>query len=115
MTMRSISEYASQAGRQTVLFSATWPIEVSKLANGLICQGSAMQPATITVMRKGESATNADGDINTEDKLQLNDAITQEVHVLKDSKGKWSLLQLILCINVAVSIGSGFTFTHYCD
>jgi len=52
-----------------------------------------MQPATVTVMRKGESAKNADGDINTEDKLQLNDSITQEVHVLKDWKQKWALLQ----------------------
>lgn len=51
-----------------------------------------MQPATITVMRRGESAVNKDGDINTEDKLQLNDSITQEVHVLKDWKQKWSLL-----------------------
>lgn len=92
MTMRKISEYCVQPARQTVLFSATWPLEVSKLATGLICQEAAMHPATITVMRKGDSASNKNGDINTEDKLQLNDAITQEVHVLKDWKPKWNML-----------------------
>jgi len=92
MTMRKISEYCLEPKRQTVLFSATWPMEVSKLATGLICHESSMQPATITVMRKGEAAKNVDGDINTEDKLQLNDSIKQEVHVLKDWKQKWSLL-----------------------
>jgi len=93
MTMRSISEYCSSPSRQTVLFSATWPMEVSKLATGLICQGAAMHPATITIMRKGESATNKDGDINTEDKLQLNDSNTQEVHVVKDWKAKFPMLK----------------------
>jgi len=92
MTMRKISEFCERPGRQTVLFSATWPLEVSKLATGLICQEASMQPATITVMRPGESAFDKDGDINTEDKLQLNDAIKQEVHVLKDWKQKWDLL-----------------------
>jgi len=93
MTMRKISEYCALPTRQTVLFSATWPIEVSKLATGLICSEASMQPATITVMRKGESATGKDGSINTEDKLQLNDAITQEVIVLKDYKPKRDLLK----------------------
>jgi len=92
MTMRKISEFCLEPKRQTVLFSATWPLEVSQLATGLICHEASLHPATITVMRKGESAVNADGNINTEDKLQLNDSITQEVHVLKDWKGKWSLL-----------------------
>jgi len=92
MTMRKISEFCLEPKRQTVLFSATWPFEVSKLATGLICHEASMHPATITVMRKGESAVNADGNINTEDKLQLNDSIKQEVHVLKDWKQKWSML-----------------------
>jgi len=92
MTMRKITDFCLEPKRQTVLFSATWPMEVSKLATGLICHESSMQPATITVMRKGESAKDADGNVNTEDKLQLNDAITQQVHVLKDWKGKWNLL-----------------------
>merc|ERR1719253_1196650 len=92
MTMRKITEFCLEPKRQTVLFSATWPIEVSKLATGLICHESSMHPATITVMRKGESAKDADGNVNTEDKLQLNDAITQQVHVLKDWKQKWTLL-----------------------
>lgn len=91
-TIRKISEYCLEPKRQTVLFSATWPLEVSKLASGLICKDACMQAATITVMRKGESAVSADGNINTEDKLQLNDSIKQEVHVLKDWKQKWSLL-----------------------
>jgi len=92
MTMRKLAEFCLDPKRQTVLFSATWPLEVSQLATGLICHGDSMHPATITVMRKGESAVNADGNINTEDKLQLNDSIKQEVHVLKDWKGKWTLL-----------------------
>jgi len=92
MPMRSLSQYCTDPKRQTVLFSATWPLEVSQLARGLICTEAAMFPATVIIMRKGESGVGEDGSINTEDKLQLNDSNKQEVHVLKDWKQKWSML-----------------------
>lgn len=92
---------------QTCLFSATWPIEVNKLSRGLVSMlraGSASktEPAMITVMRKdanGASCVDADGNINTEDKLQLNDSITQTIHVLEDGKPKWRLLTETLRAN----------------
>ena len=50
LPIRQVSQYAGDlATRQTVLFSATWPIEVNKLARGLIKKDKAV--ATITVLR----------------------------------------------------------------
>jgi len=47
--------------------------------------------ATITVLRKDQTLDDPEN-INTEDKLQLNDLITQKVYVLEDGRKKWDLL-----------------------
>lgn len=51
--------------------------------------------ATITVLRKDQTLDDPDN-INTEDKLQLNDAISQKIHVLEDGRKKWDLLIEVL-------------------
>ncbi|CAD7954778.1 unnamed protein product [Amoebophrya sp. A25] len=91
LNIRKISEYATsdKVTRQTVLFSATWPMEVNKLARGLL--GKGRNAATITVLRKDQTLDDPEN-INTEDKLQLNDAISQTLHVLPDGRRKWELL-----------------------
>eukprot|EP00392_Amoebophrya_sp_AT5.2_P012118 g12213.t1 len=92
------SNKARKIERQTVLFSATWPMEVNKLARGLLPEARRKDPVTITVMRKGDVICDPEN-INTEDKLQLNDAISQKIHVLEDGRPKWNLLLKTLRAN----------------
>ncbi|CAD7946420.1 unnamed protein product [Amoebophrya sp. A120] len=96
LSIRKIADYCTnedkQKHRQTVLFSATWPMEVNKLARGLLPSSEKRDEAvTITILRKGQTIDDPDN-INTEDKLQLNDAIKQKFHILPDGRQKYGLL-----------------------
>jgi ATP-dependent RNA helicase DBP3 len=95
--MRKLAGLCAKPSRQTMLFSATWPASVRKLALELINETKKEKVVTVTVGRR-KVETDEDGnkldndDIVTEDKLQLNDSIKQEVVVMSDDRGKWDLL-----------------------
>lgn len=85
--MRRVSEAAKFKTRQTVFFSATWPLEVSKLAKGLVRESRQKDIATVTV---------ASNDGTDGDKRQFNPDISQEVVCMKGDRQKWDLLQKYL-------------------
>merc|ERR1711964_844416 len=69
--------------RQTVLFSATWPQEVNKLARKLT--------SNVVHVTVGQ-----DGGDDGAPTLTLNDKIKQTVHVISDGKKKNNMLTKIL-------------------
>jgi len=83
--MRSLARLCPENQRQTLLFSATWPMEVNRLARSLIKKDGVV--ATITCGKKGAN----DSVENDGDKLSLNDAITQDVRVVTRNQ-KWDML-----------------------
>lgn len=105
--MRKLAGLCCKTSRQTMLFSATWPASVRKLALELIKRPDEVVTVTagrrkVTHDEEGNAVDN--DDIVTEDKLQLNDSIKQEVHVMENDRGKWDLLVSTLNKNTGKKI-----------
>jgi len=81
-SVREIVGLCSLEGRQTTMFSATWPKEVQSLASEFLCE-----PVQIRV---GHSSNPGDSS------LHANKNVTQQVEVVHNESQKMEMLQEIL-------------------